>query len=157
MSAIQAPRRDRKSPAIAGMLQGIPFIAAGGCFASGTGSGDSGFGLGLLLSLFGLLWGIGYIYVRRPARFVLAFVLGPILAMASCSFAISGANYDFEHGSTNPEDLRAVKRGFIAAGALLTAYVSLLTLDAVMLANARNREADAAAQAEFEAGGAIST
>jgi hypothetical protein len=124
------------------MLQGIPFIAAGGCFASGTGSGDSGFGTGLLLSLFGLLWGIGYIYVGRHLRFVAAFVCGPVLAIASCGFAISGANYDFEHGSTDPGELREVKHGFIAAGVLLSVYVALLTVDAVMLANARNREVD---------------
>ncbi len=148
MTSTHAPSRGRKSLALAALLQGIPFVAAGGCVAAGSGPSDDWFGTGLLLGLSALLWGLGYLYVGRWGRFLAAFTCGPILAIASCSLAVSGSTYDFEHPDYNEAaDLPSAKRGLVAAGLLLSVYVSLLTLGAVMLARARNVAIEALAAA----------
>src|SRR5438045_873762 len=98
IQTIQAPATvrplKRKNPVIVVLLQCIPLLGASGCASMGATS-QSNSELALLLWFSVLFWGLGYWYLGRTYRFLTVFLIGPVFALTSCSYSMSGAHFDF--------------------------------------------------------------
>jgi hypothetical protein len=128
----------RKEPVIAVVLQCIPLLAAAGCIASGA-SDQSASALSCILWWSALLWGLGYVYLGRPARVraILALVLGPVLAFGACSASFSGVDFDYEHPyrTNSRATIQAANRAAVQTGLIVAAMVLFLAVDAWRLAS----------------------
>lgn len=130
----KAQHSKRKNPLIVVALQCIPLLAASGCASAGI-TNQSSSGIALVLWISALFWGLGYLYLGRTYRFLLALVLGPVYAFATFFYSMIGAHFDFEHGRGDPASASAA---LIQEGLLIGALVLMLTIDALRLAADHN-------------------
>jgi hypothetical protein len=145
----EKPSRRRKSPMIALLLQCIPLLGAASCIANGA-SGQRLPELPFFLWWSVFIFGLGYEHLGFRRQWVLAAIVGPVLAVASCGASFAGVSYDFEHcsGSSSFGDyhcggLAGADRASIQTGLVVAAITLLLAVDVWRLSAGQTPEAAA--------------
>jgi hypothetical protein len=126
----QASAPGRKSVKRAVLLQCLPMLGAASCIASSATNQNLAILPVLLWWLAVFAWGCGYWYLGRTRRAVAAVLIGPALALGSCTILFQGgAVCGFEHcadssatlGGARQADAPSIETGLIIASATLIA------------------------------------
>jgi hypothetical protein len=147
--AVDNPKRRRKSPMAAALLQCVPLLAATSCMASAASNQSSIAFLAFFLWWSVMLGGLGYLYLRRWARAALILAAGPLLAIGGVLGILNGSSFDYEHCPSVMRSQYDCSRGLAAAdadtaglGLLVGALVTLTAVDAGRLAEQWNLGVD---------------
>jgi hypothetical protein len=151
------PKRHRKSPMVAALLQCIPLLAATSCMANAASNQRLG-ALPLYLWWSVLLGGFGYLYLHKWLEVVLVLLLGPIIAIAGC-FVVLSSSFDYENcpspiaggGYNCNQGVPGADARTAGVGLLVGALVTLTALDAGRLAEQWNLEIDSSKATESNA------
>ena len=85
MTVNEIPTRPRtyKRPWLAALLNLVPLLGLAGCAANGINhTSDAG-----PICFAGVIWGLGYLYLGRGFRFLLALALPWVLGLVACALS----------------------------------------------------------------------
>lgn len=132
----KAPRR--KSPALAGLLQLIPGLGSGLVAAGWSGWPSPGLDR---LGFLAFAWGVGYLYLGRPFRFLGSLILGSIVvAIVFASYFVAHLRFLFQLCSARP--CQGVDVAAILAALAITLATLLPAAEAWQLAKDHNFRID---------------
>ncbi len=132
MNTAKPTIKSRKSPMVAAILNLIPLAGLVGCYESQVGKSDIAFLPALSLLIF--VWGLGYLYLQRWLRFVLAMIAPWVLCPVSFFFR----PWDVEHpyyASGKP-----TTENFIPIFIIVGSAILITALDTLRLASRYNAE-----------------